>query len=280
MGERVAVIGSGVMGSGIAQVCAVSGFNVLLIDHCETSLEKAQKYFSSNLARLFEKGKLTEESQKASHSRFVCSTRLDDISSCSFLIEAIPEKLELKEELIKKIDQINSTAIIASNTSSLSLSKLARFSRYPKRVVGMHFFNPAPVMNLVEVISALQTDPSVVDKVMDFARQLGKTPIRVANRPGFVVNRILLVMLNEAFFAYSEGIAEAKSIDEAMKLGCNHPIGPLALADMVGLDVCLDVCQQFYEQFSDPKYRPCPLLKEMVDAGFLGKKSGRGFYIY
>ncbi|WP_092484697.1 3-hydroxyacyl-CoA dehydrogenase NAD-binding domain-containing protein [Candidatus Ichthyocystis hellenicum] len=277
---KVAVFGSGTMGSGIAQVAAAAGFSVVVVDLEESSLQKSRVSVENSLDRLLKKGTISSSDKKDTLSRIKWMDSTDGISSLFLAIEAIPEEVSLKGELIRRVSENFPGVLLASNTSSISLSLLASFSLSPENVVGMHFFNPVPIMKLVEVIRALQTSDSVFEMALSFVRELGKVPICVSNRPGFAVNRILLVMLNEAFFAYSEGVASAEDIDEAMKLGCNHPIGPLALADMIGLDVCLKVCEQLYEQFSDPKYRPCPLLREMVEAGFTGRKSGRGFYKY
>ncbi|WP_092401680.1 MULTISPECIES: 3-hydroxyacyl-CoA dehydrogenase NAD-binding domain-containing protein [Candidatus Ichthyocystis] len=276
----VAVFGSGIMGSGIAQVSAAAGFSVAVIDPDVSSLDKSKASVADSLNRLVEKNSISPTDKESTLSRIAWLSSTDSISSLSFGIEAIPEDVSMKADLISRISRSYPGVLLASNTSSISLSLLASFSSEPGNVVGMHFFNPVPIMKLVEIICALQTSDSSFEKALSFVRKLGKLPIRVANRPGFAVNRILLAMLNEAFFVYSEGVASVEDIDSAMKLGCNHPVGPLALADMIGLDICLKVCEQLYRQFSDSKYRPCPLLREMVDAGLLGKKSGRGFYKY
>lgn len=277
---KVAVFGSGTMGSGIAQVVAAAGFSVVVVDLDTSSLDRSRVSVESSLDRLIKKGLISSSDKVDALSRISWEVSADGIDSLSLVIEAIPEEVSLKADLIQRVSDNYPDVLFASNTSSISLSRLASFSSSPENVIGLHFFNPVPVMKLVEVIRALQTSDSTFERALSFTKELGKTPICVANKPGFAVNRILLVMLNEAFFAYSEGVASVEDIDEAMKLGCNHPIGPLALADMIGLDVCLMVCEQFYEQFCDSKYRPCPLLREMVEAGFIGKKSGRGFYRY
>jgi 3-hydroxybutyryl-CoA dehydrogenase len=279
--QTIGVIGSGLMGSGIAQACAVAGISVIVRDIDEGALKRGMDTISSSLARLVSKEKMTDEAKTVALSLIKTTTDLRDFSEADFIIEAATENLALKQKILQEVETIAApSCIIATNTSSVSITKLAATLANPGRFVGMHFFNPVPVMALVEIIRAIQTTDATFAATEDLARRVGKTPIGVKNAPGFVVNRILCPMINEAIFVLQEGLAAPEEIDAGMKLGANHPIGPLALADLVGLDTLLAVMNVFYADFKDPKYRPAPLLQEMVDAGYLGRKSGRGFYSY
>lgn len=279
--KTVGVIGAGTMGNGIAQSCAAAGIQVVMLDIKDEAVQRGLATIGGSLDRLVKKEKLTADGKAAILARIRGTTQQTDFSDCDLVIEAATENVDLKLRLLKEVEgHLKAEAILASNTSSISITRLAAAVSRGERFVGMHFFNPVPVMALVEVIRGLQTSEATHDAVVALAQQLGKTPISVKNSPGFVVNRILCPMINEAVFVLAEGLASAEDIDNGMKLGCNHPIGPLALADMVGLDTLLAVMEVFYTQFNDPKYRPAPLLREMVDAGFLGRKSGRGFYRY
>ncbi|MDD2408299.1 MAG: 3-hydroxybutyryl-CoA dehydrogenase [Tepidiphilus sp.] len=279
--QTIFIVGAGTMGSGIAQVAAQSGFSVRLFDIAAQQLERARATISGNLDRLVKKEKLTAADRDATLARIETVTQLDGVAAADLVIEAASENEALKLELFAKLDALaKPEAILASNTSSISITKIAAATKNPERVIGMHFFNPVPVMALVELIRGLQTSDETYQKAEAIAKALGKTPVAVRNSPGFVVNRLLCPMINEAIFALQEGLASAEGIDEAMKLGCNHPIGPLALADLIGLDVELAVMQVLYEGFKDPKFRPAPLLVEMVEAGKLGRKTGEGFYRY
>ncbi|MBP6998066.1 MAG: 3-hydroxybutyryl-CoA dehydrogenase [Tepidiphilus sp.] len=279
--QTIFIVGAGTMGSGIAQVAAQSGFSVRLYDISTQQLERARATISANLDRLVKKEKLTAADKDATLARIATATQLDGVAAADLVIEAASENEALKLELFAKLDALaKPEAILASNTSSISITKIAAATKNPARVIGMHFFNPVPVMALIELIRGLQTSDETYQKAEAIAKALGKTPVAVKNSPGFVVNRLLCPMINEAIFALQEGLASAEGIDEAMKLGCNHPIGPLALADLIGLDVELAVMQVLYEGFKDPKFRPAPLLVEMVEAGRLGRKTGEGFYRY
>ncbi len=277
----VGIIGSGLMGSGIAQVSAAAGLKVIVRDIDEAALKRGVGAIESSLARLVSREKMTEAAKTAALGAITTTTDIGKLAAADFVIEAATENLGLKQKILKEIEGVvPPTCIVATNTSSVSVTKLAATLAQPGRFIGMHFFNPVPVMQLVEIIRAIQTTDQTFAATDALAKQLGKTPIGVKNAPGFVVNRILCPMINEAIFAYQEGLASAEEIDAGMKLGANHPIGPLALADLVGLDTLLAVMNVFYEDFKDPKYRPATLLKEMVDAGYLGRKSGRGFFQY
>jgi 3-hydroxybutyryl-CoA dehydrogenase len=279
--QTVGIIGAGTMGNGIAQACAVSGVNVVMVDISEAAVAKGLATVASSLDRLIKKEKITEADKTAALSRITTSTRYDDLQRAQLVIEAATENFDLKVKILKQVDALlDPSVIVASNTSSISITKLAAVTTRADRFIGMHFFNPVPMMALVEIIRGLQTSDATHDAVHDLSTRLGKSPITVKNSPGFVVNRILVPMINEAFFVLAEGVAKAEDIDAGMKLGCNQPIGPLALADMIGLDVCLAVMDVYLQEFGDSKYRACPLLKEMVAAGQLGRKTGRGVYTY
>ena len=279
--DTVGIIGAGTMGNGIAQACAVSGIKVVMVDITEEAVNKGLATIAASLERLIKKEKLSAAQRDAAMALIQGSTRYEDLQSAQLVIEAATENYDLKVKIVKQIDAIvGPEVIIASNTSSISITKLAAVTGRADRFIGMHFFNPVPLMALVEIIRGLQTSDATHAAVHALASALGKTPITVKNAPGFVVNRILVPMINEAFFVLSEGLASAEDIDAGMKLGCNQPIGPLALADMVGLDVCLAVMEVYLSEFGDSKYRACPLLKEMVAAGRLGRKTGHGVYQY
>lgn len=279
--KTVGIIGAGTMGNGIAQVCALAGINAIMVDISDAAVQKGLSTIAGSLDRLIKKEKMTAADKDAALARIQISTQYDALSQAQLVIEAATENYELKLKILKQADALLAPdVIIASNTSSISITKLAAATSRAERFIGMHFFNPVPMMALVEIIRGLQTSDATHDAVKALALALGKAPITVKNAPGFVVNRILIPMINEAFFVLAEGLATAEDIDAGMKLGCNQPIGPLALADMVGLDVCLAVMEVYLAEFGDSKYRPCPLLKEMVAAGHLGRKTGRGVYAY
>ena len=279
--QTVGIIGAGTMGNGIAQACAVSGVNVVMVDISDAAVAKGLATVAGSLDRLIKKEKITEADKAAALSRIKTSTSYDDLKAAQLVIEAATENYDLKVKIVKQLDgMLAPEAIIASNTSSISITKLAAVTTRADRFIGMHFFNPVPMMALVEIIRGLQTSDATHAAVHDLSTRLGKSPITVKNAPGFVVNRILVPMINEALFVLAEGLATPEDIDAGMKLGCNQPIGPLALADMIGLDVCLAVMEVYLNEFGDSKYRPCPLLKEMVAAGHLGRKTGRGVYVY
>lgn len=279
--HAIAVIGAGAMGSGIAQVAAVAGLGVTLIEVSEAATEKGLDRVRGNLQKLVANGKMTEADKEAALGSTRGSTALEDVAPADVVIEAVTENYDVKADLLRRIDRlVRAETIIASNTSSMSITRLAAAISHPERFIGMHFFNPVPLMALVEIVRGLQTSDATHDMAEALALQLGKSPITVKSGPGFLVNRILLPMINEAFFVLAEGDASATEIDDGMKLGCNHPIGPLALADLIGLDVLLAVMQTIHDEFGDPKYRPCPLLREMVAAGYLGRKTRRGVYRY
>ena len=279
--QSVGIIGAGTMGNGIAQVCAVAGLDVVMIDMNDAAVQRGIEQINTSLDRLIKKTVLTVAAKEIVQQKIKGSTSYNDLAGLSIIIEAATENQAIKEKILQQIDEIVSPeTIIATNTSSLSITKLAALNSNPARFIGMHFFNPPPLMALVEVIRGLQTSDATHNAVIEMAKYIGKEPITVKNSPGFVVNRILLPMINEAFFVLAEGLASAEDIDAGMKLGCNQPIGPLALADLIGLDTCLAVMQVYFENFSDSKYRPCPLLQELVAAGYLGRKTGRGVYQY
>lgn len=277
----VGIVGAGTMGNGIAQACAVSGINVVMVDIAQPAVDKGLATVGKSLDRLLQKEKITEADKAAALGRIKGSTSYDGLKGAQLVIEAATENHELKNKILKQLDDLLAPeVIIATNTSSISITQLAAVTKRADKFVGMHFFNPVPMMALVEIIRGLQTSDATHDAVKELALKLGKSPITVKNAPGFVVNRILVPMINEAFFVLAEGLATPEDIDTGMKLGCNHPIGPLALADMIGLDVCLAVMEVYLEQFGDSKYRPCPLLREYVAAGRLGRKTGMGVYSY
>jgi 3-hydroxybutyryl-CoA dehydrogenase len=279
--ESIGVIGAGIMGNGITQVLAASGLQVVMIDINQAAIDKGMQSISSSFDRLVKKEKMTADDKAAAIARIIPSLDYTDLKGLHLVIEAATENKPIKEKILKQIDEVcDAHTIIASNTSSLSVTQLASNISNPSRVIGMHFFNPVPLMSLVEIIRGLQTGDATHQSIHDLAVRLGKTPITVKNAPGFVVNRILVPMINEAFFVLGEGLASAEDIDNGMKLGCNQPIGPLALADLIGLDTCLAIMEVYFNNFNDSKYRPCPLLREMVDAGYLGRKTGRGVYQY
>ena len=278
---KVGIIGAGTMGNGIAQICAVAGLDVVMVDIADAALQKGVATVSTSLDRLLKKEKISAADKDAALGRIQTSTDYAAFKGVQIVIEAATENYELKLKILKQVDAVvGPEVLLASNTSSISITKLAAATSRADRFIGMHFFNPVPLMALVEIIRGLQTSDATHEAVKALAEKLGKTPITVKNAPGFVVNRILVPMINEAFFVLSEGLATAEDIDAGMKLGCNQPIGPLALADMVGLDVCLVVMEVYLGEYGDSKYRPCPLLKEMVAAGRLGRKTGQGVYTY
>jgi 3-hydroxybutyryl-CoA dehydrogenase len=278
---HVGIVGAGQMGSGIAQVCAAAGLNVSLVDVSDAALDRGMAAMGAGLERLVKKGTLSASDRQATLSRIRAATDYGSLHDVDLVIEAATENLELKLRILTQLsDTVAPDAVIASNTSSISITQLAAIVTAPQRFIGIHFFNPVPHMGLVEVIRGLQTSDETAASAQEFAKAVGKTPVLVRNSPGFVVNRILVPMINEAVFVLQEGLATAEDIDNGMKLGCNHPIGPLALADLIGLDTVLAIMQVFSDGFGDPKYRPAPLLKEMVSAGHVGRKSKRGFYHY
>jgi 3-hydroxybutyryl-CoA dehydrogenase len=279
--KRVGVIGAGTMGNGIAHVFARSGFEVLLCDLEQRLLNRALDTIGKNLDREVAKAKIAAEDKPATLERIQTAMDFTRLSGYPFVIEAATERIEIKSQIFREVDRLIALeGILATNTSSLSITKLAAVTKRPEKVIGMHFFNPVPVMKLVEVIRGLATSDATFATVRDLSVKLGKTPVEVNDAPGFVSNRVLMPLLNEAMFAVMEGVATAEAVDEVFKLGMAHPMGPLTLADFIGLDVCLDIMRVMQEGLGDPKYRPCPLLVKMVDAGWLGRKSGRGFYIY
>ncbi|MBI1624427.1 3-hydroxybutyryl-CoA dehydrogenase [Comamonas suwonensis] len=279
--QTVGIIGAGTMGNGIAQACAVSGINVVMVDISDTAVQKGLSTVAGSLDRLIKKEKISEADKAAALSRIKVSTSYDDLKAAQLVIEAATENYDLKVKILKQVDALVAPeVIVATNTSSISITQLAAATQRADRFIGMHFFNPVPMMALVEIIRGLQTSDATHDAVKAMAEALGKSPITVKNAPGFVVNRILVPMINEAFQVLSEGTASAEDIDAGMKLGCNQPIGPLALADMIGLDVCLAVMEVYLKEFGDSKYRPCFLLREMVAAGRLGRKTSQGVYSY
>jgi 3-hydroxybutyryl-CoA dehydrogenase len=279
--ERVGVIGAGTMGNGIAHVFARSGYSVILCDIEQKFLDRGVATITKKLDRELAKGKITEAQRSETLKRIETTVDRAGLSACDFIVEAASEKLEIKSELFHDLDRIcRPEVILASNTSSISITKLGAVTQRPQKVIGMHFFNPVPVMKLVEIVRGLATSDETFQIVRELAMKLEKTPVEVNDAPGFVSNRVLMPLLNEAMYTVMEGVATPEAVDEVFKLGMNHPMGPLTLADFIGLDVCLDIMRVLHNGLGDPKYRPCPLLVKMVDAGWLGKKSGRGFYKY
>ncbi len=279
--KRIGVVGAGTMGNGIAHVFARSGFEVVLCDVQQGFLDRSLETISKNLDRELAKNKITSDEKTATLKRISLTIERINLSDCDFVVEAATEKIEIKKEIFAELDRIcRPEVILASNTSSISITKLGALTKRADKVIGMHFFNPVPVMKLVEVIRGLATSNETFQSVRDLAVKLGKTSVEVNDAPGFVSNRVLMPLLNEAMFAVMEGVATPEAVDEVFKLGMAHPMGPLTLADFIGLDVCLDIMRVMQAGLGDPKYRPCPLLIKMVDAGWLGKKSGRGFYKY
>ena len=278
---KICVIGSGTMGNGIVQTFATKGHKVVIKGHRQESLDKAIASLDKGLSKLVEKGKITSEDKDITMSNISTTLSYEDIKDADLVIEAIVEDIKVKETVFKELDEIcEDKTILATNTSSLSITEIASFTKRPEKVIGMHFFNPVPVMKLTEIITGQKTSVETFDTVFRIASDIGKVPVRVEESPGFVVNRILVPMINEAVGILSENVASKEDIDESMKLGANHPIGPLALADLIGLDVCLAIMEVLYNEFSDSKYRPHPLLKKMVRANNLGRKTGKGFYEY
>jgi len=279
--KRVSVIGSGTMGNGIAQVFAKTGYDVDLIDIEQEFLDRALATINSSLERLIKKERITEDDRKITMARIHPSTDLNVAKDAQLIVEAITENLQAKLDIFTQLDTICSDDIIfASNTSSLPITKLAAATKRPTQVIGMHFMNPVPVSKLIELIRGIATSDATYDVIEELSRELGKTPVRVNDFPGFVANRILMPMINEAVYAHMEGVASIEAIDEVMRLGMAHPMGPLRLADFIGLDVCLSILEVLHDGLGDPKYHPCPLLRKLVEAGYLGEKTGRGFYVY
>ena len=279
--KKVGVLGAGTMGSGIAQVIAQGGYQLILRDIKEEYVEKGLEGINKNLKRSVKKERITQEEMDETLANIETTTEVSDLDDVDLVIEAVNEDMELKKKIFKELDEVTKDdAILASNTSALSITEIATVTERPDKVVGVHFFNPVPVMKLVELIRSITTSDETFEKVEKMVEELGKSPVEVNEAPGFVVNRILVPMINEAAFLLNEGVASAEDIDKAMKLGANHPIGPLALGDMIGLDVCLAIMETLYEEFGDSKYRPCPLLKKKVRADQLGRKTGEGFYSY
>ncbi len=279
--KKIGIIGAGTMGTGIAQTFGVKGYEVVVRDLSEESLQKSKKSIEKTLGKLIDKEKVTEAQGKETMQRIDFSTDVEKIKDCDMVIEAVTENMAVKKKIFQELDEVcKAETIFATNTSSLSITEIATSTSRPHKVLGMHFFNPVPVMKLVEIIKGITTEETVKNQVVELTERIGKTPVEIEEAPGFVVNRILVPMINEAIGVLGDGVAKAEDIDQAMKLGANHPIGPLALGDLIGLDVTLAIMEVLYEEFSDSKYRPHPLLRKMVRAQKLGRKTGEGFYSY